>query len=119
MATFPLLQTGAVAQYPLDRRARTATQVVRFLDGSEQKYRGLAAPLHAWRVQLDLLDDVEKAELDAFFVTQQGAVQSFAFTDPWDGAVYPNCRLGADEVRSVELKEMQARVAVEILENHA
>lgn len=119
MATFPLLSSGAVAQYPLERRVRSATQVVRFLDGSEQKYRGLPAPLHAWRVTLDLLDDVEKNAIEAFFVAQQGAVQTFAFTDPWDGVVYPNCRLGADTVQTLELKEMQARVAIEILENRA
>lgn len=119
MATFPLLRSGAVAQYPFERRARSATQVLRFLDGSEQKYRGLAAPLHAWRVTLDLLDDVERDAIDAFFVAQQGAVQTFAFTDPWDGAVYPNCRLGADDMQSMEQKEMQTKVVIEILENHA
>ena len=119
MATFPVLNSGAVAQYPLERRARTATQVVRFLDGSEQKYRGLVAPLHAWRVRLDLLDDVERAAIDAFFVAQQGAAQWFAFTDPLDGTVYPNCRLGGDEVVTLGLKEMQSTVAIEILENHA
>lgn len=119
MANFPLLTTGAVAQYPLERQVRTATQVLRFLDGSEQKYRGLAAPLHGWRVQLDLLDDVERAAIDAFFVAQQGAVQPFAFTDPWDGVVYPNCRLGVEEVVILELQEMRANVTINILENHA
>lgn len=119
MTAFPLLNTGAVAQYPLERNLRTATQVLRFLDGSEQKYRGLAGPLHAWRVQLDQLDDVERAAIEAFFIAQQGAVQPFAFTDPWDDKVYPNCRLGAEEVVTLELKEMQARVTIEILENHA
>ena len=119
MAIFPLLQTGAVAQYPLERRVRSATQIVRFLDGSEQKYRGLAGPLHAWRVQLDLLSDVERAAVDAFFVTQQGAAQTFSFTDPWDGAVYPNCRVGGDDLRSMELNELRSKLTVEILENHA
>ncbi len=108
-----------MAQYPLERRVRSATQVVRFLDGSEQKYRGLAAPLHAWRVTLDLLDDVERDAMDAFFAGLQGAVQTFAFTDPWDGVAYAYCRLGADEMQSLELNEMRTRVAIDILENHA
>lgn len=119
MATFPVLQSGAVAQYPLERQVRTATHVVRFLDGSEQKYRGLAGPLHAWRVRLDLLSDVERDAIDAFFAAQQGEAQTFAFTDPWDGVVYPNCRLGAGTIVNLELKEMQSRTAIEILENHS
>lgn len=119
MATFPLLRTGSVAQYPVERRVRTATHVVRFLDGNEQKYRGLGGPLHEWQVRLDQLDDVERTAIDAFFVTQQGTAQTFAFTDPWDGVVYPNCRLGADDTDSGELKEMHSRVTIEIVENRA
>ncbi len=34
MATFPVLKTGAAAQYPLDRGVRFSTQAVRFMDGS-------------------------------------------------------------------------------------
>jgi hypothetical protein len=34
MATFPLLSTGAVAQYPLVRSTDYAVEIVDFLDGT-------------------------------------------------------------------------------------
>jgi hypothetical protein len=39
MATFPKLKTNAVAQYPASKTARYQNQALRFLDGTEQRYR--------------------------------------------------------------------------------
>ena len=61
MANFPALKTGAVAQYPSDRTRRYSTQVLRFLDGSEQRFAGFGAPLKRWLIRLELLDDTELA----------------------------------------------------------
>ena len=36
---FPTLKTGAVMQYPGKRILQFSTDVVRFLDGTEQRYR--------------------------------------------------------------------------------
>ena len=41
MNEFPKLKTGAVAQYPAQRTTRYSTHVMRFMDGSEQRYREL------------------------------------------------------------------------------
>lgn len=35
MQEFPLLKSGAVAQYPAQRAIRFSTQVMRFVDGSD------------------------------------------------------------------------------------
>lgn len=93
---FPTLKTGAVMQYPAKRVLRYNTNVIRFLDGSEQRIRDTPAVLHEWIIQLDLLDESELAVLDQFFVSNQGRFGTFSFTDPWDGTVYPNCSLGGD-----------------------
>jgi phage-related protein len=93
MSNFPTLKTGATLQYPAQRATEFSTDVVRFIDGSEQRYRGYQAPLKRWIVQLDLLDETELHVLREFFRTESGAAESFSFTDPWDGTVYPNCSL--------------------------
>jgi hypothetical protein len=96
VSAFPVLKTGAVAQYPSLHNISYATQVLRFLDGSEQRVRDQSAPLRRWVIQLEKLDDTEMAAVDEFLVVQQGALEEFAFTDPWSGAQYAHCSLERD-----------------------
>jgi hypothetical protein len=117
MATFPVLKTGAVAQYPAGKSLRYRNQVVRFLDGSEQRYRDSAGPLHQWIIRLSELDDGEMAALEAFFEENQGRLGSFAFTDPWDGSQYSNCSLAQDELEFSSLEEMNAETTLTVVEN--
>jgi hypothetical protein len=98
MADFPLLRTGAVAQYPLNKSIVFATDVTRFVDGTEQRSRAYGKPLRRWNIQLELLDEGELARMEQFFRDQAGRGASFASTDPWDGAVYPNCSLDEDSL---------------------
>ncbi len=93
---FPVLKTGAVAQYGSDRAPAFSTQVFRFVDGSEQRFPGYASALHRWVIRLSLLDESELAALEGFFVSVGGRAGSFSFADPWDGAVYSACRFDAD-----------------------
>jgi len=96
--SFPPLKTGAVAQYPSDRQQNFSTQVYRFLDGSEQRFPGYAASLRRWVIRLDLLDESELTTIEQFFVNQGGQAQTFSFTDPFDGTVYPACCFDSDEL---------------------
>jgi hypothetical protein len=96
VANFPALKTGAVAQYPSGRTRRFSTQVLRFLDGSEQRFPGSGAPLRQWTIRLDLLDESELTALELFFESEGGRAQTFSFTDPWDGTVYPSCSFSSD-----------------------
>lgn len=88
-------------QYPAGQGITCSTSIVRFLDGSEQRYRLQASPLHRWTVLLSLLDEGELQQLREFFRVQQGQFASFEFTDPWDGAVYSNCSLASDVMDDV------------------
>jgi phage-related protein len=98
MANFPALKTGAVAQYGSDRSRQFSTQVLRFLDGSEQRFPGYGAPLLQWVIRLDLLDESELENLELFFENEGGRAGTFSFTDPWDGTVYGSCSLGSDDL---------------------
>jgi len=117
MATFPTLKTAAVAQYPAKKLVRFQNQSVRFLDGSEQRYRDSAGPLHRWTIALDQLDEGEAAAVAGFFEGNQGAFASFSFTDPWDGTVYPNCSLVADQWDLTAAEEMSSATSLTIAEN--
>lgn len=97
MSAFPVLSTGAVAQYPASRTLECATRVLVFVDGSEQRFRQTGSPVRRWAIRLETLNDEEMAAIEAFLVSRQGRYGSFAFTDPWDGLVYPDCSLETDE----------------------
>ena len=117
MATFPTLKTGAVQQYPAVKSLAYTNQVIRFLDGAEQRYRGSASPLHRWVIQLDLLDESELSALQQFFIENEGAYGVFSFTDPWDGSVYPNCGLESDDFRGEFKDEMRAAAQLIVRES--
>ncbi|MFB3829030.1 MAG: DUF2460 domain-containing protein [Bryobacteraceae bacterium] len=119
MAAFPKLKTDAVSQYPAGRELRFANQVVRFVDGAEQRYRDFASGLRRWAIRLDLLDESELAALERFFVESQGAFGSFAFTDPWDGTEYPDCSLDSDEFAAVLEGEMRGGTQLTVRENRS
>jgi hypothetical protein len=119
MSSFPKLKTGAVAQYPATRTVSYATEVFRFLDGAEQRYRGRGAEMRRWVIRLDLLDETELAALEEFFESMQGAFGSFAFEDPWDGKQYPDCSLEGDEFEAEMQGEMRAKTSLVVRENRS
>jgi hypothetical protein len=117
MASFPLLKTGAIAQYPSDRTRTFSTQVFRFMDGSEQRFPAFAAGLRQWTIRLDLLDEAEWETLQEFFVNEDGRAGSFSFTDPWDGTVYANCSFAGDTLAAEFQGPMKGVTQVIVKEN--
>ena len=96
MDNFPVLKTGAIAQYGSDRSRRFSTSVYRFMDGSEQRFPGYPSSLRKWTIRLDLLDKSELDQFAEFFEAHAGRSGVFSFTDPWDGVIYPNCSFDSD-----------------------
>ena len=119
MATFPVLKSGAVAQYPWHRSVSYATQVLRFVDGSEQRLRDQSAPLLRWIISLELLDDDELSAVDAFVVAQQGVLENFTFVDPWDGVEYPQCSLEDDSAVLEYARSGHGRTALVVRQNRS
>jgi hypothetical protein len=95
MATFPILSSGAVMQYPALISSGQGAQVIRFLDASDQRYLAQPKALRQWQIRLDLLNEDEIQQLEAFFIAQTGDYSTFAFPDPFSGASVPNCTFGA------------------------
>lgn len=117
MANFPALKTGVVAQYGSDRSRRFSTQVLRFLDGSEQRFPGYGTPLKQWVIRLDLLDESELANLEQFFEDEGGRAGTFSFTDPWDSTVYASCSFGGDDLAMQFRDAARGKTQVVVKEN--
>jgi hypothetical protein len=106
MPSFPLLRTSAVAQYPASKTAGFRNRALRFVDGSEQRYRASAGMLRRWQIRLDHL-------------VNRGRLGRFAFTDPWEGATYPDCSFAEDVLTIQMAAEMRAALTVVVMENRA
>jgi hypothetical protein len=117
MAQFPTLKTGAVAQYPAQRTVKYQADVVWFLDGSEQRFRNAPSALHEWTIALEGLDEQEMAALERFFLASQGQADTFSFTDPWSGVVYPTCSLTADNMSSAFSGPLKSSAQITVREN--
>ena len=119
MSSFPTLKTGAVLQYPAQKEVEFSTTVLRFIDGSEQRFRNYQTPLHRWMIRLDLLDESELHQFREFYRTQGGAAGSFAFTDPWDGTSYENCSIEDDAMTEELLDESNGKTSLTVRENRS
>lgn len=100
MADFPILSTGAVTQYPTGVTSAQTVQVIRFLDGSDQRYLMQKGILRQWQIRLDLLNETEIQQIEAFFTDMQGDYLPFDFPDPFSGTMVPACRLAAPGIVS-------------------
>lgn len=114
MATFPVLRTGAVAQFPLKRNVRFKTDVVRFLDGSKQRFPLAGAGLRRWVIRLELLDHQELETVIAFVEQQESS--PFAFVDPLTGTSAPNCLLAGETFEASVSGEVTGLATLEIEE---
>ena len=119
MSNFPALKTGVLSQYPVQRTIRFSTDIVQFVDGSEQRFRNFEAPLREWTLSYDLLDEPELQSLRDFFRTLGGSAGNFAFTDPWDPAQHPDCSIAQDEMLEERIEEAHGKTALAIRENRA
>jgi len=116
MAEFPKLKTGAVAQYPSSRVLEFSTEVRRFLDESEQRFRDRAGVRRRWRLDLTQLDESELGAIRTFVDARRGAFETFDFEDPFSGSTIPNCRLSGDVLELLSEAELNHSVRLEIVE---
>jgi hypothetical protein len=114
MATFPRLKTGALAQYPLRSARQFRTSVVRFLDGTEQRWRNDSKEQIRWVVRLDLLDEAEARTVREFFLAHAGQADTFTFEDPVTGEIHPHCRFASDTCEVLQRGEQNYQVVLPI-----
>jgi hypothetical protein len=82
MLYFPQLTTGAIAQFPIERRAIRRTVVNRLPDGTLVKLDDPRSAGIAWTLHYDGLSDAERLAIEALFCEAEGRLHSFLFLDP-------------------------------------
>ena len=89
-------QVSITGRFWLSTEAQYSSFVVRFLDGTDQRYRQYSTPLRRWIINLELLDESELNTLEQFFIAQGGRFATFTFIDPWTQTSFPNCSIDQD-----------------------
>jgi hypothetical protein len=92
--TFPTLSSGAVAQYPLPVSYTSPVEIIRFIDGADQRFVARGQTLRSWHVQLSFLNEDEVHQIEEFFESLEGQYSLFSFFDPYSGLSVPNCVMG-------------------------
>jgi hypothetical protein len=119
MLTFPILKTGAVAQYPMILSEAFGNEVLQFVGGDEQRFRSSPGSLRSWTIQLELLDETELAQVDAFFAAASGSFGVFDFPDPVSGTVISNCFVQSDNLTEDFIGEFRAGTVLVIHQGRA
>jgi len=82
MLVYPQLTTGALSQFPIEKRWRQRTVVNTAADGSVIKLADPNGELTEWQLQYAGLSDGELAALQQFFAEAEGTLNGFTFLDP-------------------------------------
>jgi hypothetical protein len=82
MLVYPQLTSGALVQYPVQKRRRLRTVVNSLADGSSVKLADAAGAITEWELQYTGLSDAEASALQQFFEAAEGSLNPFTFLDP-------------------------------------
>ena len=82
MLVYPQLATGALSQFPVQKRRRLRTVVNTSLDGRAIKLADPGAETTEWQLAYAGLTDDEVAALQQFFAATEGTLNGFTFLDP-------------------------------------
>jgi hypothetical protein len=82
MLVYPQLATGALTQFPVQKRRRLRTVVNTSLDGRTIKLADPGAETTEWQLVYAGLTDDEVAALQQFFAASEGSLNGFTFLDP-------------------------------------
>ena len=119
MAEFPKLSTGSLAQFPATRTKAFRTEIIRYVDGSDQRIALAGKPVVRWSVPLRRLNAAEAAAVRTFFLQQRGQAGTFSFTDPWTGALHPQCCFENDalSIQAAAEGDLRTVLVIRDLEN--
>jgi hypothetical protein len=82
MLVYPQLPTGALAQFPAQKRRQMRTLVNTAADGTVIKLADPGAAIVEWQLKYAALSDAELATLLQFFAAAEGTLNNFTFVDP-------------------------------------
>jgi hypothetical protein len=110
---FPLLDTAVHVQYGAAKERQIRHKAHEFLgDGRQSQIDRVTSGLR-WSLTYAELNANEAYRLRAFC---EGLIfgETFAFTDPWTGEVFANCRLAGSSFSMVAGASLRYRVELEV-----
>jgi hypothetical protein len=84
MLCFPQLSTGALAQYPIEKRRLTRTVINQVLSGARLKLADADAASVEWTLEYRALTTSERGSIEDLFRAVEGRLGEFLFLDPTD-----------------------------------
>src|ERR1700758_2351745 len=84
MFYFPQLTTGAVGQYPIEKRRLSRTLVNEAPDGTRFKLADTGATAIEWTLDFPPMNDAERYALPLLYGNVEGRLSTFTFLDPTD-----------------------------------
>jgi hypothetical protein len=84
MLCFPQLSTGALAQYPIEKRRLTRTLINQVLSGARLKLADPDAATVEWTLDYQTLTTSERGSIEDLFRAVEGRLGEFTFLDPTD-----------------------------------
>lgn len=114
-AVFPSIRTGVVTQLPFSTSERFKTFKVDMDSGQRYTYAARANPRRAWTLEFPALTNSELLTLMNFFLSMNGPLSTFSFTDPTTGSTYTTVRFADDTftARYLSANVRAARVELE------
>jgi hypothetical protein len=82
MNYFPQLESGAVAQFPVRRRARHRTVLNEAGDGSQIRFSDVNFEERGWELRFEGISDAEWQAIEDLFVNVEGRLGTFLFLEP-------------------------------------
>lgn len=114
MASFPTLRSGQVTMTPLTRASEFVTGVIRYRNGSEQRFVQRAERAR-FVLSFSNLDGYDVATLRDFWRSTKGA-----FDATWgitiDGVLYEGCAFEDDEFSVTESKAERYSVSLRVIQ---
>jgi hypothetical protein len=111
MLVYPQLSTGALSQFPVQKRRRLRTVVNRAADGSVVKLADPAGETTEWSLTYSALTDEELKTLEQFFAAAEGTLNTFAFLDPTSNLLAWSDQLGNAVWQRDPLLELSGNVS--------
>lgn len=118
MAQFPSLSSGAICQYPTRINYQHAVEVLRFVDGTDQRFLRQGRQFRQWEIRLDLLTEDELSALENFFDSRLGDYSTFDFPDPFSNTLVNSCCFGNAEILGVRRDEYRGETSLWVVETN-
>src|SRR5258708_37507797 len=111
MLYFTQLSTGAVGQYPIQKRRLLRTVVNEALGGATVKLADPNASAVEWTLDFQTLSDNERDSLAQLFGAVEGQLSDFTFLDPTDNLLCWSEKLDEAVWESNPLRQIAVAIA--------